>query len=1216
MASIFDQLEGSGVEGKKKSIFDKIPVEQPTVFEAMRKQKTSFKDIYSGVAKEHAGPATAEINAMRRLLEQNMSQEEADKTARSIASSQLETAVQRVKEPIGQRDIGLDMKSNLQNVWASGDDDETKRSKSMEAIHQGMKDYAGQLHDAIQSKTDWQRWDDEAEKLKGKFHAKNWRRWERGSALMVGGGYHLLEELQLLANKAAAAGNFEGTGEAAPQKVRDATLLGEYARMYHQVLNTPEMQPVVENAWDKWGGGGIEMAPFIAASSAPGILTGGATLPSTIGGFLTAYAVEGNTAYQNSLDRGDSENVARARGIATGLINGGIEMAGGGGAKYLDKAVNRAVGKLGRLKTFGKNTIRVAVKEGLMEEVPQEMVQMAVGGDVPRFKNGDIDWNSTVDRLMDTAAAGMIAGGLLESPFSATHALRLPRDPALAGPKGTTDVVEKKPPEIGPEGEGFTPVDSATRQRDLLQDVPLTDPPETVSERQAAERLANEWGITGQEALEHIRKARESDTADPDVPAGESKEPTETETLTSFLRAKQRTGPQGSPTERMNRSGVAKLLDDVKRLAAGAYYRFSRVERLFESLDGHEPNGPIRRAIWGRLRPAVLQRKQAIAEAADRFKSKVTELGADIENWMTHTEVLAPGVKLTKAQQIGVAMLSQNEHGIRYLREGMRIGDDVIKLVMDRLTPEQTRVMEWMQAEYQRQWEELHDAAIAAGIDPKLLQQEKAYFPLMRLDKDAVSSPQDLMSLLTDRMGGKASPASGMLKKRIPGAEGEIELDALTTFLNSLAQAESFKALAPTAMEVAKITSDSRFRRALNRATYGQGVDILDRFVKHTVRGESGDKMDYWSKKVRHVRRNVKMYFIGYKVLTGLRQGISTLNGLAANPKVAGAWYSNMKSVIGDWKAYENIREEVEGKSADVKYRSWDRDIKRHWTGESAKDFLVGRQRFDKRAVWMMRKIDKFTVVMLWKSLHDHARMNENMSEQAAIEYADTWIGRTQPMGDPEHLPDFFRGGEISKALTDFQQMPNQTWNAVMHDIIGARRAKRITNNEAAYRLLMSMILPSMVLGMIGRGRPQKNAAEILTDLMLYPLGVIPVAGRWLEKAIRGWNTSSSLAATPLEEIKKLAGDIQRGNVPGIVKHSATTVGSATGRIPHQAIITGEGIYDLAEGESKDPRRLLWSKYQLGEDDNKPDSSTPRRSSPRSGKSGRINARSGSRPIN
>ena len=1290
MADIFDSLDSGGTG----DIFDDIgvtpvPKPQDTTAQTPGMYQSMYKDLLQSANEQMQKSLTnvetpaPEANALQRLLEQTLSPEEAAHTARNLTSTRFDEHVQRVKQPVGQENRGLDLKLGLHDIYTGSIDDATKRARANELIQTTLSDYADEIAQAVVDKQQWEKWNIEGERLKGQFLKKTGRRLARGSVMVVGGGLHLVEELQT--GLAALTKEMGDNPQLAESRLMRARQLRELTRHYHNVLNSPKMRPVVENAWDKYFGGAVETAPFIAASTAPALLTGGATLPSSIGGFLVGYAVEGNQAYQAALDRGESEKDARIKGIAVGLINGGIEVVGGGGAKYLDNAALATAGKLRKLRTFGKNTLRTALREGLMEEVPQEMVSMAVGGDVPRLADGGVDWDAVVDRLMDTAAAGMIVGGMLEAPFAARHAIRMPRTPMEAsqqktaeGPirddhkttetttdtEGLTGFEDKQnigvPDYVAPVRKGTkiprrkkgevqveetksaitirdkgTPPSANLREETLEQltqeyiengmdpdkariwaertvgdekpvqsgpgdvvhhepaqtrlvEIPAVDPPPTrITDREVAESISNEYGISGQEAIEVLKDIRKT--------KGEPQ--SEADNLSEGLEAKDVMSKRGTPTERLNRRGVLGVLSNMKDATMSALSQFTPVERILTSLDGME-NGPLRQALWGRLRPASLGRKQATTEAATRFKGTMKEMGVDLNTWMSKVEGIAPGVKLTKAQQIGVAMLAHNRHGQRYLKNGMKINDNAIGVVVNRVMadPELKAVMNWMQSEYQRQWNEIYDAAVAAGIKPDSLKQEKDYFPILRLSKDAVARPRDVLSLLTDRFEGKPVDTS-IIQQRKEGAEGEIELDAFTTFLNSLSTAESFKFMAPAASQVADITLNPRFRKALNKATYGHGTQIVDRWVKNTVRGTAGTPVRNYEKIVRHARLNTKMYFIGAKVLSGARAFSSTLNAMAVHPGVAAKWFDNVRVAPPLSKAYRALKEEVESKSAMVKNRAWDRDIKRHWTGQDARNYLLGNQKIDKKLVWLINTIDKYTVTMAWKSMYDHAKMNQNMNDADAKEYADTWIERTQPMGDPESLPDFFRGGEIQKALTDFQQMPNRQWNFFVREIMGERKAGRISNSLAIYRFLMGIVGPAVLLGIINRGRLPDDSDEFMSDIISYPVGTVPVAGPWINNVVKGFDPHSGLAATPLVELIKLSNELKQGDVPGIVKRTATTVGSATGRLPHQAIISGEGAHDLYTGESEDPRRLLWTAYQLEEDEG--DDSQPKRKSSR-----------------
>lgn len=241
---------------------------------------------------------------------------------------------------------------------------------------------------------------EEEKRQRGAFGAKTYQRWVRGAGMLSGGAYHLIDDLTLIA----------GLDVRSPKAT---------ARMYHEALQRPELQPAIDNWFDHYIGGAVESGPFMVVAMAPAALTGGATLPSFIGAYLTTYAVEGNSAYQAALDRKEPEWQARARGTIVGMVNGGIEIVGGGPVKYYqNRVIANAMTRLQKVGRFSSHAIKNALREGLAEEVPQEIVMMIMGGDVPRKADGSVDQDVVVDRLWDAAAIGTIVGGTVDVSVS------------------------------------------------------------------------------------------------------------------------------------------------------------------------------------------------------------------------------------------------------------------------------------------------------------------------------------------------------------------------------------------------------------------------------------------------------------------------------------------------------------------------------------------------------------------------------------------------------------------------------------------------------------------------------------------------------------------------------------------------------------------------------------------------------------------------------
>jgi len=281
---------------------------------------------------------------------------------------------------------------------------------------QRQKEVIGELHDQIQSRYDMGVYQGELEKQTGKFWTKTGKRWERGKLQLAGGLAHLAGDV----TRVATAGKYGKTAD-------------DWARMFWDVQQkAPEYAALEETLIDKYFGSAVETAPFMLAAMAPAAMTGGATIPSTLGSFLVSYGVEGNTSYQSAKDRGASERDARIRGVVVGMINGGIEVAGGGGGKYFkNRAIAATMTKLQKVKHFGKHALTNALREGLAEELPQEAVQIVAGGDVPHKADGSVDYGMIAKRLVDSAVMGTMLGGIMDPSITGAKYLATYRRKAL-----------------------------------------------------------------------------------------------------------------------------------------------------------------------------------------------------------------------------------------------------------------------------------------------------------------------------------------------------------------------------------------------------------------------------------------------------------------------------------------------------------------------------------------------------------------------------------------------------------------------------------------------------------------------------------------------------------------------------------------------------------------------------------------------------------------
>ena len=637
---------------------------------------------------------------------------------------------------------------------------------------------------------------------------------------------------------------------------------------------------------------------------------------------------------------------------------------------------------------------------------------------------------------------------------------------------------------------------------------------------------------------------------------------------------------------------LKKYWQKTQRFATGWHLGQIRVARMLEWLDGY-----MKGINWHRI---FLPMNQASMEADDAINKRLGDLqgfmaetfGPDVMKQMLigkKTAVADPmfrdKISLTPAERIGYYVLAQNKDGLRRLKRG-NLGsfgnsEQALKAVLDSVTEQEKQLGDWALEQLQAQYPRANQAAIMA-LGRELTPADN-YFPLYTpADTKGLDQQMDFLTLLEEKAGvPKTSLEISEAQERVKTSTGPVEVDFFRSYLHNIARVERFINMAPAVNEVQNLLNNKEYRHTLNKATNGYGVKILHNWMKDTTKGKSSEVNDWTGKLLTGLRRRAMVYAIGFNIPSVMRQTLSLGNAIAIDPlmmkHVPMNWMKNKQG----WDAYQMMQNEVMGKSIMMRTRSFDRVESILNSLTATRKRMMGKQDYSRKALGFIRWMDRHTTVLAWKSLYDVAT-DRNMSEEQAVAFADDGISKTQPMGNARDLPDFFRGGPLQKLLTTFQNQVNQNYNFWTHDIAGELRAGKISKRVAAHRVMFSYVMPALLFGMIGRGGPPDEWTDIVKDLALYPLGSLFLVGRVVYNAAQGFaGGGTSVAEIGISELEKTVAAGFRGDVGKVVKHGIKATGALTGRIPAQAIRTAEGAYDLAQNETDDWRRLIYSEWAL-----------------------------------
>ena len=230
------------------------------------------------------------------------------------------------------------------------------------------------------------------------------------------------------------------------------------------------------------------------------------------------------------------------------------------------------------------------------------------------------------------------------------------------------------------------------------------------------------------------------------------------------------------------------------------------------------------------------------------------------------------------------------------------------------------------------------------------------------------------------------------------------------------------------------------------------------------------------------------------------------------------------------------------------------------------------------KAMTLIRGMDRWTVLAVWKGAYDKT-LGETGNEGEAIRRADEVVRKTQPMADLKDLPKFFRGGELTRMFTMFQNQINNNYNYWTQDILGKALAGEIETKDVAIRVLWSYMIPALIMGMINRGGPPEDLDDLAKDMLTYPIAGLLFFGGIFNSIIRGYSQALPL---PVQQVEAFVKSFTADNPRDAMWYSARSASKLLG-VPGvaQAERSFKGVRDLMAGHTEDVRRLIWSEWQL-----------------------------------
>lgn len=648
------------------------------------------------------------------------------------------------------------------------------------------------------------------------------------------------------------------------------------------------------------------------------------------------------------------------------------------------------------------------------------------------------------------------------------------------------------------------------------------------------------------------------------------------EMMTKLRERKQK--PALTARDRRRLSKTRRVLHDMKSKVSQYFMNMTRMRRMSRALDNYEDNGPFTRNIFNPVKRADVRAVGSFTAVMEETLAALKEKGIAPAAMMVEIKDIGIPDKLATSERIGVYALAKNEKTLEHL-SSMFSEEEIGKIIASVETNDKEKAVAAQIGMYfEQQWPQFEAVAKAVGITGMV--KEENYITAFITDRDELEAPDFLEGLAQSVGGGEVVPGKERTMKRKKGAQREIELDIFAIHARAARSIERFKVMAPVAHKVGAVINHRGFKNSLNSATYGNGAKLYQQWLQDSVRGKAAYDSSGFAPMIRALRTSSVNYVLGFKIITAMKQGGSLLNGMAVDPKMVPLVAANTAKYSTPAK-FNELRKMATDKSTLLANRDWDRDLRATYSKKQIAKFYKGKS-LSPVAMKFAQHIDKRTTTVVWWSAYQLAQ-GQGTNEVESVQFADGVIQDTQPMGSAVDLPMFFRGGELAKALTIFQNQVNQNGNYLWYNILGESKSKKINLTQTGYRIMMTQVLPALLLGMVSRGRPPESAGEVAKDAGSYLLSpFVFLGGLVLNIATGEWGRSGSIAETPFKEAGRLVAAIRKGDGKKIVTSAARTAGAWTGgKVPLQAIQTAEGAWDLSTGETEDWRRLVWSEYAM-----------------------------------
>jgi hypothetical protein len=656
-----------------------------------------------------------------------------------------------------------------------------------------------------------------------------------------------------------------------------------------------------------------------------------------------------------------------------------------------------------------------------------------------------------------------------------------------------------------------------------------------------------------------------------------------------------------------------RLIENV----SGAIAAHTRMEFLFEHLDGGKAQGPV----WEHLFKPMADAENHENEMVHRTSAELAKVfeaypRSERATWF-YKKIFVPEARtdkisgnFTKANILAIALNWGNAYNRDALMRGYGWTEAQVKAILSKLDARDWKTVQGVWDHLESYWPQVEKLQKdLTGLAPEKVEATPVetehgtfpggYYPIVFDSKLSWRQNQlEEKANVQDMFGGNWSRAMtrhGHTEARTDtgGKPLRLELTGLTNHLGAVIHDLAYR---PAIIDVSRIINQPDVRDAISAAAGRDMYKQLNPWLAGIAGDRRGEPMNPIEGIMGRARMGATTVALGLKVTSALVQTIGyTLSVKELGPKYA---MLGLRDAFGKpWeisKSWGFITER--SKMMESRIENYDRDVRDAMKKLSIAGTQPGALSVVEAYSHGIRNsffhftgyMDLATSIPTWLGAYRKAMDGgmENIAkgdEKAAVDYADSIVRQTQSAGGSKDLAGIQRGSESFKLFTMFYSQLSLLFNQFEKTHNQFRLDRNVPKLVGS--LAMTWFVPAVLEELIrGQGpspddSDEKKAQWLMRKELLYPFGSVILArdisnslDRYLQTGKVDYSGSPAFGAME-SMVKGLAvlakpitgQEIERQDV----KNAVMATGYATALPSSQLWKTGEYLYDWMTGEER-----------------------------------------------